>query len=53
MIKVIFKCNENMNNYKEEFEFEDDVTDEIIRGAFEDWVWEQIGDRFSWYKKEE
>ena len=53
MIKVIFECSENMNKYKEEFEFEDDVTDEFIREVFEDWVWEQIGDRFGWYKKEE
>jgi len=53
MIKVIFECNENMNKYEEEFEFEDDVTDEIIREAFEDWVWEQIGDEFGWYKEKE
>ena len=35
----------------EEFEFEDEDTDEDIRLSFEDWVWEQIGDDFSWSVK--
>ena len=51
MIKVIFECCENMNQYKEEVEFEDDVTDEEIEDAYEDWVWEQVGDKFTWYRK--
>lgn len=52
MITVIFECNENMNKYKEEVEFEDNVTDKEIEEEYENWVWEQIGDRFSWYRKE-
>lgn len=51
MIKVIFKCSENMNRYEEEVEFDDDVTDESIEEAFVDWVWEQVGDNYSWNKK--
>lgn len=53
MIKVVFECNENMNHFKEEFEFDDDVTDKIIEEAFVDWVWEHIGDNFVWYRKDE
>jgi hypothetical protein len=53
MIKVIFSCSENMNNFKEEVEFPDDVTDEEIREEFEEWVWNEVGDHYSWYRKEE
>lgn len=49
---IIFKCSENMNNYKEEFEFEDDATEEEIQEAFVDWVWNQVGDNYTWYEKE-
>ena len=52
MIKVIFSCCENMNESKEEFEFEDDVTEEEIEDEFKEWVWNEIGDRYCWYKKE-
>lgn len=40
------------NIYTEEFEFEDDATDEEITEAFKEWVWEQVGDDFTWYDKE-
>lgn len=30
---------------KEIFEYEDDVTDEEIQQDFEDWIWNEIGDR--------
>lgn len=53
MIKVIFECMENMNQFKEEVEFDDDTTEELIREAYEDWVWEQVGDNFTWYRKGE
>lgn len=49
---VTFKCNENCNKYTEEIEFEDDVSQETIEETFVDWVWEQVGDRFSWDFKE-
>lgn len=52
VVKVVFECSENMNKYEEEFEFEDNVTDEQIIEEFSGWVWEQIGDRFSWHRKE-
>jgi len=41
------------NSYQEEMEFEDDVTDEDISKEYQDWVWERIGDSFSWYDKED
>ena len=36
MKKVIFRCNENMNKYEEEKEFEDDVTEAEINQAWAD-----------------
>lgn len=51
MIEVIFECSENMNEFKEVVEFEDDASDDLIQDAFEDWVWECVGDHYSWYKK--
>lgn len=51
MVKVIFECNENMNHYAEEVEFDDDITDEEIDKEFADWVWNQVSDNFTWYKK--
>ena len=53
MLKVIFKCSQNMNQYKEIMEFEDSTTDEEISKAFEDWVWQEVGDYFSWYREGE
>jgi len=41
-----------MNEYKEEFEFTDDTTEEEIQEEFEAWVWQEVGDRYCWYKKE-
>lgn len=51
MVKVVFSCNENMNRYEEEMEFEDGVTDEQIEEEWKEWVWEQVGDNYSWYRK--
>ena len=53
MIKVIFKCSESRNNHQEEIEFEDDVTEEEIEDEFKEWVWNEIGDHYCWYKKDE
>ena len=41
------------NRVKEEFEFDGEVTDEFIQEAYEDWVWEIVGDSFTWYEKEQ
>lgn len=51
MITVIFRCSENRNQHEEEFEFEDDVTDEEIDKEFTEWVWQEVGDNYSWHKK--
>ena len=50
MVKVIFLFIENMNRYKEVIEFDDDVTDDIIQDEYENWVWEQVSDNFTWYR---
>jgi len=51
MIKVIFKCVENMNEHEEEMEFEDNITDEEIEEEHKEWVWQEVGDNYYWYKK--
>ncbi|MCK9326787.1 MAG: hypothetical protein M0P69_14945 [Bacteroidales bacterium] len=51
VIEVIFECCENQNQYQEEFEFEDAATDTETEEAYKEWVWDQIGDRFGWYRK--
>ena len=52
-MKVIFSCSENQNQHEEEFEFDDDATEEEIQEEFVTWVWEEVGDHYSWYKKGE
>jgi len=51
MIKVIFECYENRNEHQEEIEFEDNVTDEEIEKEYVEWVWNEIGDNYCWYRK--
>jgi hypothetical protein len=56
MRKVIFKHSTGWgehNSHRETIEFEDGTTDEEVEKAFQDWVWEQIGDYVTWYDKEE
>jgi len=53
MIKVIFRCDENMNQHQEEIEFEDDATEEEIQEAFVDWVWSEVRDNYTWYREDE
>jgi uncharacterized protein YycO len=50
-MKVIFRCSENMNRHQEEFEFDDDATEEEIQEEFVTWVWNEVGDYYSWFKK--
>ena len=52
MITIIFRCSETKKEYEEEFEFDDNVTDEEIEEEFKEWVWNEIGDYYTWYKKE-
>ena len=52
-MKVIFECSENMNEYKEEMDFDDTCTDEEIQSEFEEWVWNAVGDNYAWYKEGE
>lgn len=39
--------------YEEEMEFDDNATDEEIGEVYVDWVFEQVGDNFTWYEKSE
>lgn len=48
MVKVIFECYENMNEFQEEMEFEDNITDKEIEEEWKEWVWEQIGENYGW-----
>jgi hypothetical protein len=50
LIKAIFACTENQNQYKEEVEFEDGTTDAEIEEEFNEWVWDKVGDHFYWQK---
>jgi hypothetical protein len=51
---IIFKHYRGWNDViEEEFEYEEDVTDEQINKDFEDWIWNEIGDSFSWRVKED
>ena len=51
-MKVVFECSENMNEHSEEFEFADNATDEEIEAEYKEWVWNEIGDHYCWYRKE-
>ena len=53
MVKVIFECYESMNPYKEEYEFDDNVTDKEIEEEWKQWVWNEIGDIFGWRRVSE
>lgn len=51
IVKVIFECYENRNEYQEEMEFENGVTDDEIEEEWKQWVWNQVRDNFSWRRK--
>lgn len=50
---IVFSYTKGWNDeIKEEMEFDVDASEEEIEQAFEDWVWEHIGDMVHWYDKE-
>ncbi|MCT4584096.1 MAG: hypothetical protein N4A54_04140 [Peptostreptococcaceae bacterium] len=52
---VVFKYKEGWGDHtvkEEEFEYESDATEEEIQKDYEEWVWNMIGDKFTWYYKE-
>ncbi|TPG93530.1 hypothetical protein EEL32_00295 (plasmid) [Brevibacillus laterosporus] len=54
MKTVVFRHKqgyEDFDLHEEEFEFADDATEEEIQKEFEEWVWNIIGDYFTWYEK--
>ena len=51
MKTIIFSCSENQNQHEEEMEFDDDATEEEIEKEYVQWVWEEVGDNYSWYEK--
>ena len=49
MKEIKFVYSRGWNDIIEEIiEFEDDASDDGIEEAFGEWVWEQVGDQFSW-----
>lgn len=38
---------------EQEVEFDDNATEEEIRDVYEVWLWNQVMDEFTWYKKGE
>lgn len=40
------------NCHTEEIEYDDDIEEKQIQSDYEDWVWNRIGDNFTWYEKE-
>ena len=55
MKTIVFLRNRGsqFNPIAEEFEFEDNATDKEIMDVFEDWVWNEVGEEFTWYEKDE
>lgn len=56
MKRVTFVWNKGYtqnDNVTEVIEFDDEASEETIKKEFESWVWEQIGDQFSWYVGEQ
>ncbi|TPG88111.1 hypothetical protein EEL32_10115 [Brevibacillus laterosporus] len=54
MKTIVFRHKKGFHswdNHEQEFEFEDDATEKEIGEAFNEWVWEQIGEKFTWYEK--
>jgi len=58
MIEITCYCHENMNHYEENIEVDvdenetDEVIEKAINEAYSEWVWNEIGDRFSWERTE-
>nr|WP_187351577.1 hypothetical protein [Brevibacillus laterosporus] len=48
-ITIVFRHKKGFHsgNHEKEFELEDESTEEEIGEAFNEWVWEQIGDKFT------
>lgn len=51
---IVFEYSRGWNDdITEEFEYEDDILDDVIEKEYQDWVWEIIGDNCNWYEKED
>lgn len=48
--RVVFSWNRDYNDTVDEVvEFDMDTPDETIEEEYEQWVWDKIGDIFTWY----
>lgn len=47
-MKVVFKCHRNGGEFEEVKEIDDDVDDAFISEMFEDWVWENVANDYSY-----
>ncbi|WP_405154758.1 hypothetical protein [Paenibacillus sp. FSL K6-0108] len=55
MKRIVFSRNKGIGHraQTEVIEFDDVATEEDIRIAYVDWVWEQVNDEFTWYEEED
>lgn len=55
MKRVVFYRNPGpgSQSYKEVMQFDDDATEADITEAYTEWVWQEIGDQFTWYFENE
>lgn len=55
MKRIVFSRNRGVGyqTYTETIEFDNDVTEEEINEAYKEWVWEEVGDEFTWYEEGE
>lgn len=54
MKQVVFYRNPGPGSqpYEQVFEFDDDATEKEIIEEYMDWVWQEIGEQFTWYLKD-
>lgn len=53
MKKITFEWQRGLGKHDkvtEVVEFDDEDTEEMIDESFQEWVWDKIGDRFTWYE---
>lgn len=52
---VVFSRNKGVGyqTYTQKIEFDDNATDEEIGKEYEEWVWNEVADEFTWYKEGE
>lgn len=54
MRRITFSRNKGVGyqTYTQTIDFDEGTTDEEITAAYEEWVWEEVADEFTWYEEE-